>query len=177
VSVVERVREIVEPLLADRSLEVVDVEHRGAQLRVTVERAGRGSGDDAGVDLDDISAATVIVSRALDEHDTLPGRYTLEVSSPGLERTLRTPAHFQRAVGESVRVKVKPDVDELEGERRIDGMLTAADDDGITVDGRRVAYRHIERARTVFEWAPAPKPSRGNGKQHKSAAKSKARTP
>ena len=100
-SVVERVREIVAPLLAARGLFVDDVEHKGSALRITVDREG-------GVDLDAIAEATRVVSRALDEDDPVPGSYTLEVSSPGLERPLRTPAHFARAVGTAVKVKTIP---------------------------------------------------------------------
>lgn len=179
----ERVRDIVEPLLASRSLEIVDVELVGGQLRITVDR-------DGGIDLDALSQATRVVSRALDEHDPMPDRYTLEVSSPGLERPLRTPAQFARAVGAQVSIKTFPGVD---GERRVRGLLLDADDDGITVrlgdeiadeiadaivdeiadetadDGghdpdaparreRWLRYREIERARTVFEWGPAPRP-------------------
>src|SRR5437588_11345070 len=103
VSVTERVHALVEPLLAAHDVEVVDVEHLGATLRVTVDRPG-------GIDLDAISEATHVVSAALDRHDPVPGRYTLEVSSPGVERTLRTPDHFQRFVGTTVNVKTRPDV-------------------------------------------------------------------
>src|SRR5437588_11749350 len=140
VSVTERVHALVEPLLAAHGFQVVDVEQLGATLRVTVDRPG-------GIDLDAVSEATLVVSDALDRHDPLPGRYTLEVSSPGVERPLRTPAHFQRFVGSPVAVKTRPDV---EGERRLDGTLDVADEVGIEVAGRRLSYTDIEKARTVF---------------------------
>ena len=164
-TVAERVRTIVSPLLADLGLEVYDVEHTGGTLRVTVDREG-------GVDLDTIALATRIVSRELDHADPIPGRYTLEVTSPGLERTLRVPAHFERAVGSVVNVRTLP---EVEGERRVKGELTAADDDGITIkqdDGveRRLRYDDVERARTVFEWGLAPRPAKP-GSQKKAVAK------
>ncbi len=143
--VADKVREIVEPVLAARGLLVHDVEHSGASLRITVDREG-------GVDLGALSDASKVVSRLLDEHDPVPGRYTLEVSSPGLERPLRTPAHFERAVGSPVKVRTAVEVD---GERRFEGVLEAADDEGITIAGRRLAYADIERARTVFEWGSA----------------------
>jgi ribosome maturation factor RimP len=100
----------------------------------------------------------------------VPGRYHLEVSSPGLERPLRTPAHFQQAVGATVSLRLQPGV---EGERRVVGVLVAADDDGVTVEvaddavrqhepGRRhVRHADIERARTTFAWGPQPKPGKG----------------
>jgi ribosome maturation factor RimP len=76
---------------------------------------------------------------------------------------LRTPAHFRRFIGAAVAVRTTP---QAEGERRIEGVLTEADEDGIVVDGRRLAYREIDRARTVFEWGPTPK----TGKTKKKAS-------
>ena len=145
-----RVSQVVAPLLADRGLELFDVEFRSGTLRVSVDRPG-------GIDLDAIATATQEVSALLDQEDLVPGeRYTLEVSSPGVERPLRTPEHFRRYVGTTVSIKATADVD---GERRVQGTLDAADDEGVTVDGRTFAYTQIERARTVFEWGPAPKPT------------------
>ncbi|MGO9853647.1 MAG: ribosome maturation factor RimP [Acidimicrobiales bacterium] len=140
------------PVLEARGLDLVDVEVHGAQLTVFVDREG-------GVGLDELGEATRDVSAALDELDPMPGRYTLSLSSPGLERRLRTPAHFARAVGETVTVRVDAGTSEV---RRITGTLVAADETGCTLDGpevpggeARVEYDQIERARTVFEWGPA----------------------
>jgi ribosome maturation factor RimP len=164
VSIVERVREIVEPLLARHSLEVYDVEVAGAQLRITIDRPAPATED---LDLDTIARTTRLISLALDEHDPIEGRYTLEVSSPGLERTLRTPVHFTRAVGSTVTVKTRPGV---EGERRVRGVLTEADDEAFTVDDRRLRYDEIEKARTVFEWGPPAKPARRKPSREKRAS-------
>jgi ribosome maturation factor RimP len=164
VSTVERVREIVEPLLARHSLEVYDVELAGSQVRITIDRPAPST---EGLDLDTIAQATRLISLALDEHDPIEGRYTLEVSSPGLERTLRTPVHFSRAVGSIVNVKTRPGV---EGERRIRGVLAEADDEGVTVDDRRLRYDEIEKARTVFEWGPPAKPVRRKPSREKRAS-------
>lgn len=144
-----RVSELIAPLLADQGFELFDVEFAAGTLRVSVDRPG-------GIDLDAVSAATEVVSAALDRHDPVPAEsYTLEVSSPGLERPLRTPDHFRRFVGTTVSIKTHPAVP---GERRLEGRLDAADDDGVTVAGRTLAYGDIERARTVFEWGPKPRP-------------------
>ena len=148
-SVVARVHDVVEPVVASFGLELFDLEMGGGVLRVSIDRPG-------GVDLDTIAKATTALSAALDLDDPLPGRYTLEVSSPGLERTLRTPAHYQRYLGAKLSVKTKP---EVEGERRVTGTLDHADDDGIEVAGRRLRYDEIEKARTVFEWVATPKPT------------------
>lgn len=151
-SVADRVRELVLPILADRQLELYDVEHAGGVLRVVVGQADT-------LDLDALSEVTRAVSRALDEADPIPGRYTLEVTSPGLERTLRTPDHFAGAIGERVKIKTDPGV---EGDRRVEGVLEAADGAGIAVrtgegeaaEVRRLSYDDVVRARTVFEWGP-----------------------
>ncbi len=148
---------LVAPAVTASGLELVDVELRSGILTVTVD------GPD-GVDLDALTRANRAVSTVLDEADPIPGRYSLEVSSPGVERTLRRPDHFRRAIGEVVAVKTRPQVP---GERRVRGVLTSADDDGFTVrtgdghDGElRLAYGDVDRVRTVFEWGPAPKPGR-----------------
>src|ERR1700679_630262 len=99
------------PLLEARGLDLVDVELHGSELTVFVDRQG-------GVDLDTLGEASRAVSAALDEIDPLPGRYTLAVSSPGLERRLRTPAHFARAIGETVTVRVNGGSDAV---RRVSG--------------------------------------------------------
>ncbi|HWC10362.1 MAG TPA: ribosome maturation factor RimP [Acidimicrobiales bacterium] len=147
----DRVRAVVEAPLATSELELVDVEHTGNLLRVTVDRPG-------GVDLDTISEASRLVSEALDRTDVVPGRYVLEVSSPGVERPLRTPEHFHRFVGTTVAVRTRAGTD---GDRRVEGELEGADDEGVVVAGRRLAYGEIERARTVFVWEPAAKPGKG----------------
>lgn len=147
------------PVLAGLDLTLYDLELHGGTLVVTVDRPG-------GVDLDTVAGATQALSRALDEHDPIPGRYTLEVSSPGLERRLRTPEHFRGAVGASVTVRTLAGTGPV---RRYTGRLAGADDAGIDLQGTdipdgaaRIPYEHIERARTVFEWgaSKAPSPSR-----------------
>jgi ribosome maturation factor RimP len=144
-TVTTRVRALVEPPLAAEGFEVVDVVFQGAQLRVTVDRP-------QGVDLEAVSQATKVVSALLDESDAVPDTYTLEVSSPGIERPLRTPDHFKRFVGREILGRTHPG---SPGERRFEGPLESADDEGVVVAGRRLAYADIERARTRFVW-PAP---------------------
>jgi len=161
-----RVERLVTPILTDLHLELYDLEFRGGTLRITVDTP---SGDvKKGVDLETIALATRLISRELDHEDPVPGHYTLEVSSPGLERTLRTPAHFVRSIGATVAVRLR-DIGEG-GERRLHGTLEAADDDSITVrpdegEARTVPYTHIDRAKTVFVWGPTPKPGQPTKKE------------
>lgn len=171
-SVADRVRDVVLPLLDDRRIDLYDVEMQGPVLRVVVDtRPGSGEA----LDLDTLAEATRAVSRALDAADPIAGRYTLEVTSPGLERALRRPEHFEGALGEKVKVRTVPGVGE---ERRVQGQLVDADATGITIRTgvadddsagslRRVAYGEIERARTVFEWGPAAPPSHAKRKSEK----------
>ena len=155
--VTERLVDALSPVLEASGLELIDVVIGGSQVLVTIDRPG-------GVDLDALAEANRAASRTLDELDPFPGRYTLEVSSPGLERRLRTPAHFERAIGETVTVRTLPDT---AAGRRVRGVLTAADATGFTLDGPEVpdgsiqiSYDQIERARTVFEWGGQPGPDR-----------------
>ncbi|HEX2048402.1 MAG TPA: ribosome maturation factor RimP [Acidimicrobiales bacterium] len=156
----ERVRSAVEPPLSSQGFEVVDVERQGGVLRVTVDRAG-------GVDMDGVTEATRLVNEVLDREDLLGAQTSLEVSSPGIERPLRTPEHFRRFVGTEVAVKARAGT---EGERRVTGVLETVDDEGVVVAGRRLAYPDIEKARTVFVW---PSPGRPAGRPTRSKKPSK----
>src|SRR5271155_3279886 len=120
--------EALSPVLEARGLDLVDVELKGAQLTVFVDREG-------GIGLDERGEATRDVSAALDDIDPLPGRYTLSVSSPGLERRLRTPAHFARAVGEKVTVRIDSGTAEV---KRVTGTLESADESGCILTGADV---------------------------------------
>jgi ribosome maturation factor RimP len=151
---------VLEPAIHAAHLELVDVELRSGVLLVTVDKEG-------GVDLDALTEATRAASAALDDADPIRGRYSLEVSSPGVERTLRTPAHFARAIGETVSVKTRPQVP---GDRRLRGALIGADEGGFEIEvdepspGRRhLSYSDVDKVRTVFSWGAAPRPGRGTG--------------
>ena len=161
--VLARVRELVLPIASDLGLDLYDVEQRGGTVRVTLDTP---PGSPGGVTLDDLALASRLVSRELDAQDPVPGHYTLEVTSPGVERALRTPAHFRREIGKVVAIRLS---DVGHDERRVTGTLVAADDTSATVavDGpvgavvRTVPYDQIDRAKTVFEWGPTPKPGAG----------------
>ena len=156
-AITDRVRAVVLPLAEERGLDVYDVEQHQASVRILVSREG-------GIDINALTELSRSVSRALDETDPVPGKYTLEVSSPGLERPLRRPDHFRGAVNDRVTVKTVPGA---EGDRRVTGVLVAADEDGITVrpdegldtDDRRIAYDEIAAARTLFDWGTTTKPT------------------
>ncbi len=138
--VARRVEHVVAPLLARDGFELVDVVFTGGTLRVFVDRAG-------GIDLDTISDVSARLSRLLDEDDPIPSSYTLEVSSPGLERPLRTPEHFRRFVGRRARVRTRG---AHEGRRSFSGELLGATDSEVTVAADTgvvsIAYADIQRS-------------------------------
>jgi ribosome maturation factor RimP len=156
----------IAPLVEPLGLSLHDLELGKGLVRVTVLK-------EQGVSLEDLTAANHAISAYLDEHEPMSGRYTLEVTSPGVERKLRNPGHFAAALGEMVRIKTTP---EASTERRVEGVLEAADADSICLmldHGERVTLRYdqIDRARTVYSWGPQPKPSpsRGIGSKDKRA--------
>ncbi len=145
------VEAMVRPVVESSGLEFVDIgfykEGGRRVLRVTVDREG-------GIDIDTIAATSERISRRLDLEDAVRSAYSLEVSSPGVERPLRSAADFSRAVGANVRVKTAEPVG---GSRTHTGELLAADDRGIVIGADRgqevrVSFDRIASARTVFEW-------------------------
>jgi ribosome maturation factor RimP len=145
---------VVEPYLAAERLELDDVEllgrGPGTLLRVVVD------GD--GVDIDRLADVSRGLSRLLDNETDMDSAYRLEVTSPGLERSLRRPAHYAKSIGREVVVKIA-DGDQ---KKTIRGVITEAGDDNFTVDAEDesqvVGYEDVLTARTVFRWEKAPKP-------------------
>lgn len=161
-SEIDRIHALVGPIASDLGLDVYDVERRGGTIRITLDTP---AGSEGGITLDSLSLATRLVSRELDHEDPIAGHYTLEVTSPGLERALRTPAHFARELGKTITVRLR---DPQADPRRLQGVLVAADDRSFTMlldEGTEcvVVINDIDKARTMFEWGPAPKPGRPSG--------------
>jgi ribosome maturation factor RimP len=157
--VVDRVTSLVAPIVTDLGLDLYDIEYTGGIVRIVVDTQPGGP---SGVSLENIALITRLVSREFDHSDPVPGRYTLEVTSPGLERTLRLPRHFVREVGKTIAVRLST---ALDGQRRIQGDLVSASDDTIVVRLTDNALTEVtiplsivERAKTVFQWGPTPKP-------------------
>ena len=150
-SVLEEVRDLAEAVARRRELMLWDVEVGGGDGR-TVVRVFVDS--DSGVDLDTVAEVSEEISRGLDLRDPIPGRYTLEVSSPGLERNLRSRDHFSRSLGQRVIVKTKERL--VNDSHRVDGVIVDAGDAAVRVatdgDELEVPYDEIKSARTVFEW-------------------------
>lgn len=152
----DRLWEMVEPLAAGRGLEVVDIELRhegrsGRVLRVYLDRAGE---PDEAPGLEELGRVSRELGDLLDVYDVVAGSYTLEVSSPGVNRPLRKPEHFARCVGQRVRVHTCESID---GRRNFLGPLHEAGGEGVVVlqDGREVfiPFGRIVRANVEYEWA------------------------
>src|SRR5271167_574731 len=130
----DKLMALAEPLLAQLGYELVELEYAPgrahAVLRLFIDRP-------QGVGIEDCERVSHEFSALLDVTDPVPTGYTLEVSSPGLDRVLRTPAHFQRFVGERVWLELRIARD---GRRRYTGELAALGPEGIelTVDGATV---------------------------------------
>ena len=152
-------------LISDLGLQLYDVEFATGTLSVVVDRPG-------GVDVEALATANRAISAWLDSEDPIPGRFTLDVSSPGLERRLRTPAHFRRAVGEVITLRERRDGEKT---RRLEGVVVGADDTTVTLHDAElgdvtVALDALERARTVFTWG-ASTPVAKRTKSHSTSKK------
>jgi len=154
--VAEQIWGLVGPYVAAEGIELDDVEILGGGklLRVVVDA-------DDPIGLDRIADLSRGISRLIETDDPFPGSYTLEVTSPGLERKLRRPEQFQKALQSDVHIKTFRKIDDEKHHR---GALVAADDDGIVVavDGvdRQIEMSDISSARTVFVWEKGAQPGK-----------------
>ncbi|MFE5742400.1 ribosome maturation factor RimP [Streptomyces celluloflavus] len=149
----ERLRGLLEPLVAARDLDLEEIEVTPAGkrrvLRIVVD-------SDEGVQLDDCAALSREASQVLDDSDAMGGApYTLEVTSPGADRPLTELRHYRRAVGRLIKARLH------EGDELI-ARITAVDDAGLDVEvpgvkgrkptTRRVAFDEIAKARVELEF-------------------------
>ena len=152
---------LIEPYLAAERVELDDLAVRGGGgarlVRVTVDTGG-------GMDVEAIARLSQGLSRLLDEAEAMPGAYTLEVGSPGLERDLRRPSHFQKSLGREVVVTTRDDV---AGAHRHRGLIDEVAAEGVTLlvgeEKQRIAFDQVAQARTVFRWEKPPKPGHKRG--------------
>ena len=154
----ERLWNDVEAFLAAESVELDDLDLKGGGkariLKVTVDAEG-----DLGVGrIADLARG---ISRLLDEKELVNGPYTLEVTSPGLERKLKRLAHYEKSVGREVVVNTRVPV---AGETSHRGILEAAADDGLALrvgeKTQMIPMGDVSGARTVFQWEAQAKPGR-----------------
>jgi ribosome maturation factor RimP len=155
-NVAQKLWDRIDPYVAAEGIELDDVEILGGGqiVRVTVDS------DDA-VEVDRIAELSRGISRLIDADDPFKGSYTLEVSSPGLERKLTRPRHFEKSVDKLVKVKT---FREVEGTKEHKGLITSAGESGFTVDidghEREISYDDVSSARTVFVWEKGARPGK-----------------
>jgi len=150
--IVERITELGEQAVAGTLIEIVDIELRGSGksrlLRVYIDK-------DGGVTHADCELVSESLGRLLDQEDAVPGdSYTLEVSSPGLERKLAKPRDFERAVGQQVRVTLREPV---AGQMHFAGRLAGFRDGMVELDAApgepiRVPLEQVRKASLKFDW-------------------------
>ena len=141
----ERLIALIEPVLARLGYELIELEYAAgraqAVVRIFIDQP-------AGITVDDCERASREIAALLDVDDPIPTAYALEVSSPGFDRVLRTPAHFERFVGNRVFVELKVP---RAGRRRYTGILQAAKGDGIELEVDRqkveIPFAEIGKAR------------------------------
>jgi ribosome maturation factor RimP len=136
----ERLRSLAEPVLARHGADLVEVQVKQGRtqlVRVVADREG-------GIDLDTCAVVSKELSRMLDADDPIEGRYMLEVTSPGLDRPLRTDEDFRRNLGRKVRVVLET--------RQIEGNVEDVGDDAVRVAGETIALQDVRTARLILPW-------------------------
>lgn len=152
----------IERYLSAEDVELDDLRWSGRVLKITVDAEG-------GVDVDRIAELSRGIARMLDDEPSLTDAYTLEVGSPGLERPLRRPSHYHKAIGREVTVTT---LNEIDDETHHRGVLKAYDDSSglvLAVEGvdREIPNSAVKSARTVFTWEAGTKPGKGPAKKKK----------
>lgn len=145
--IVSKVEQLISPILEEQEFELVDVELKkepvGLVLRIFIDREG-------GVDLDTCNRASEVIGQALDRADLIATPYSLEISSPGIERPLRKPKDFRRFTGSNIFVRtIKP----LNNRRQFKGVLKSAGDESFAIqcDGElvEIPYGLVSKAHLV----------------------------
>jgi ribosome maturation factor RimP len=154
----EQIRAIAERVARSRGLEVWDIQSRretgGHVVRVFIDRPGPSATPDDSVSIDDCEQVNREIGTILDVEDPLPFTYTLEVSSPGLDRPLRAPADYQRFAGRLAKVVVSEPVD---NQKAFEGRLRGVESGDVLLEapnGRthRLPLRLITRGRLDVEF-------------------------
>jgi ribosome maturation factor RimP len=157
-SIEQRTWDLAGPIIAAEGLELIEVEYlrerEGWILRLFIDKTG-------GVGLEDCSKASHAVETALDVEDFIPQEYHLEVSSPGLSRPLRKQQHFERVVGQLIKVKTFGPLFEPP-RKNFTGKLSQVTVDGVTVDVEgagpfTIAFKDIAKANLEYSHTGAQK--------------------
>lgn len=150
---ITRVWQLAAPLVEGEGMELVDIDFRhegtrhGRVLRLYIDK-------DGGPNVDDLSRISCQLSDVLDDEGAVEGAYTLEVSSPGVNRPLKKPAHFARFVGKRIRVRTR---DLIDGRRSFLGILGQVAEDSVilTQEGKhyQIPFSMIEKSNYEHDWS------------------------
>ena len=154
----QRIWSVAERVARGYGLEIFDVQLRresiGWVLRVILDRPhDAGAGSEDSVSIEDCQRVSADVGAVVDVEDVLDRAYTLEVSSPGLDRPLRTPAEYRRFIGRLAKIVVSEDVD---GQRFLSGRISDVTDGAVILDAgprtHRIPLEVITRGRLEVEF-------------------------
>jgi len=149
---VERVREIAERVASSSGLEIVEIEFLGGgkarMLRVFLDKALAGTDPLAGVTHEDCANFSREFGTILDVEDVMPGSYTLEVSSPGLDRKLIKAADFARFTGSRLKLSTRQPVG-VNNNRHFEGRLESFKDGRLTLDLSVASHKSRKKMGTV----------------------------
>lgn len=157
-SVVEQIRGIASRVAASYGLEIFDVQYRreapGMVLRVQIDRPGPAATAEESVSVEDCAHVSRDLSAILDVEDVIPAAYTLEVSSPGLDRPLRSAGDYERFTGRHAKIVTRERVD---GQTFFRGRLAGVDGEAVLMDGEdrkrhRLPFAAIRRAHLDVEF-------------------------
>jgi ribosome maturation factor RimP len=145
-----KVDNLLRKIIEDLGYELYDVvyekEGKDYYLRIFIDK-------DGGIDLNDCETVNNAINDILDEADYIKDQYFLEVSSPGLERTLRKKEHFMKQIGNEIMVKLYRPIDK---KKEFSGTLTCYNDDSIGLDIQgneiKIDLKDIALAKTIFNW-------------------------
>jgi len=138
----QELKEVIENIVKNSNCELYDIEitteNDNKFCRIYITKPG-------GVTLEDCATINNLLSPIFDVEDPIEGKYFLEVSSPGIERKLSKKEHFQKSIGESVKVNTK--------DGKVKGVLSYADDEKIKVGEKEIRYEDIKKAKTYIDWS------------------------
>lgn len=171
-SEVDKVLKLAEPIAGEFGLEVLEVELKGLPPRRLLRVFLDSSTPSRAVTLDDCATVSRRLGDVLEANEAISGSYLLEVSSPGVNRPLRTPEHFRRVIGDRVRVRFR---EPCGGVRGLVARLVAADDGRLVLESEggaviETSVDNVERANLEFEFRVPEKPS-GRPKSRKRGGK------
>ena len=148
--IVDSIASSIESIVNSHNLDLYDIEYEkeGSKmyLRVFLEKT-----DVQDVDIDTCVVISKEINEFLDNNEINNEEYLLEVSSPGIIRRLKTVDHYKKQIGNTIKIKTFKKIDGFES-KEVDVNLESVEEDGITIEGKKVLFKEISKAETTFEF-------------------------